>query len=431
MSAKSNSSRESSILKVPWEPYKAATTKKGKSSSQLSLDKNDLIRYNVKTDMKLFNAQRPGYQFDDSDVNFVQKANDSGSFIDARFYTDFQFLKLADELKNKCLEQNTPVATRVSKPVNVVGPMNKISKALDTEEPMKVSKSQMNKYEKKIGYLEDQMKGIYENLQIQTQVNAELKKLLVASVGDDIQYKIERLVNDKHRLAYELENNAKHTDKLSEEIEQCSIKCDLWRSKFLACRLMSDEASTWKSFLLLLNKQNGKVLKSMLADNELINNKLNQALDMLSSLKENESSLLPCPPKIKRCFNNFQAVNMLLLEVKKLSIGNSTEHIQINPMHTDKTKPFLKTENEMVSTQMLEQFDWVNLAMKEATVINNTKPDETNSNLIDSFEKLEQLISRIKVNRTTIHSRLFQTTDMSGDLMLNVCTKCTGKIQIV
>lgn len=72
----------------------------------------------------------------------------------------------------------------------------------------------------------------------------------------------------------------------------------------------------------------------MLADNELINNKLNQALDMLSSLKENESSLLPCPPKIKRCFNNFQAVNMLLLEVKKLSIGNSTEHIQINPMHT-------------------------------------------------------------------------------------------------
>ena len=100
-------------------------------------------------------------------------------------------------------------------------------------------------------------------------------------------------------------------------------------------------------------------------------------------------------------------------------------------MKIDKTKPFLKTENEMVSTQMLEQFDWVNLAMKEATVINNTKPDETNSNLIDSFEKLEQLISRIKVNRTTIHSRLFQTTDMSGDLMLNVCTKCTGKIQIV
>lgn len=181
-------------------------------------------------------------------------------------------------------------------------------------------------------------KGIYENLQIQTQVNAELKKLLVASVGEDIQYKLERLVNDKHRLAYEQEINAKQAEKLSEEIEQCSIKCDLWRSKFLACRLMSDEALTWKSFLLLLNKQNGKVLKSMLADNELLNNKLNQALDMLSDLKENENSMLPCPPKIKRCFNNFQAANILLLETKKMSTGNNSADLQINPMQTGNQK---------------------------------------------------------------------------------------------
>lgn len=94
----------------------------------------------------------------------------------------------------------------------------------------------------------------------------------------------------------------------------------------------------------------------------------------------------------------------------------------------DKTKPFLKTENEMIGTQMLEQFEWVTLAMSDAT---NSKPDESNPNYIDSFEKLEQLISRIKINRNTIHSRLFQTTDMSGELLLNVCTKCTGKIQIV
>lgn len=87
--------------------------------------------------------------------------------------------------------------------------------------------------------------GIHEHLQIQTQVNAELKKLLVASMGEDMQYKIERLVSDKERLTYEVSKNRDTISKLNEEIEQCSIKCDLWRSKFLACRLMSDEATTW------------------------------------------------------------------------------------------------------------------------------------------------------------------------------------------
>ena len=87
--------------------------------------------------------------------------------------------------------------------------------------------------------------GMHEHLQIQTQVNAELKNMLIASMGEDIQYKIERLVSDKERLSYEVNTNRDTINKMNEEIEQCSIKCDLWRSKFLACRLMSDEASTW------------------------------------------------------------------------------------------------------------------------------------------------------------------------------------------
>lgn len=168
MSSKSDSIKTPIISKVPWEPYKAATnTQSLTSSNHLGLNKNDLIRYNVKTDMKLFNAQRPGYQFDDSDVNFIQKQNEKGSdssgFIDARFYTDFQFLKLADELKNKCLDQSLPIA-KASKPINVVGPMNKVAKPLENDTP-KISKSQANKYEKKIEFLEDQMKGtLIQNL---------------------------------------------------------------------------------------------------------------------------------------------------------------------------------------------------------------------------------------------------------------------------
>ena len=78
------------------------------------------------------------------------------------------------------------------------------------------------------------MKGFYEQLQIQTQVNAELKKMLVASIGgEDMQYKLERLINDKQRYEYELTNITKDKEKLIEDLEQTRIQCDLWRSKFL------------------------------------------------------------------------------------------------------------------------------------------------------------------------------------------------------
>ena len=42
--------------------------------------------------------------------------------------------------------------------------------------------------------IQDENIGLKQQLEIQTQVNAELKKLLVASVGTDFQYRLERLL---------------------------------------------------------------------------------------------------------------------------------------------------------------------------------------------------------------------------------------------
>ena len=411
------------IKEVPWEPYKGATSlnKKLPIKENPGLIESNLVRYKVSTDLKLFNAQRPGSQFDKCDIELLEKtvAESSQSFVDARFYPDYYFLKLADELKSKCFDASKKSPTSNPKPINVVGPLieKKMVKSNGLPPPSSISKPQLNKYEKRIEYLENQMKGIHEHLQIQTQVNSELKKLLVASIGEDIQYKLERLVNDKQRYSHELSNNAKELEKLTEEVEQCTIKCDLWRSKFLACRLMSDEAATWKSFLLLLNKQNEKVLRSLLEDNELLNEKLNTALDLLNEIKQNKAGT-------KRNFNNLQAANFLLVGLQSL-IGPGQAITQ------SKLKP-LTTENEKIGWQMLEQYDWVNLAMNDLHTLDDStrKNGEDSLNLIDSFEKLEQLIDRIKISRSTIHSRLFQSTQMSGefDLLVNVCNKCKGNI---
>ncbi len=87
-------------------------------------------------------------------------------------------------------------------------------------------------------------------------------------------------------------------------------------------------------------------------------------------------------------------------------------------------KHYVKTENEAIGAQMLDQFEWVKLSDVK---------NEDNLSTIDSFDKLEQLVERIKSNRSTLHSRLFQTTDTSGDfdILVNVCNRCKGKIQIV
>ena len=297
---KQQMSKQSSS-KVPWEPYKAATSEKTSTEFNFTTtnstytsgnySNNDLIRYKTATNLDVFNAQRPGYQFDECDFKQIEEnkeklnANLSESFakeivaklnekeftnggdklppnfLDARFYTDYHFLKLANQLKKKTVDSSasldsaekpsgsklnaTSSNSNTSKPVNVVGPLiekkasneasNKTSVIYGADnESIKLWKTQRTQYETQISYMENQMKGIYEQLQIQTQVNAELKKMLVASIGgEDMQYKLERLINDKQRYEYEFCNITKDKEKLTEDLEQTRIQCDLWRSKFL------------------------------------------------------------------------------------------------------------------------------------------------------------------------------------------------------
>lgn len=181
--------------------------------------------------------------------------------------------------------------------------------------------------------------------------------------------------------------------------------------------------------MLLLNKQNEKVLKNVLDDNEMLNQTLNQALELLN---ENNSDN---QVHLKSNHNNFQVANLLLLGLNRAQNRTSTNFQNNIPMPSIPTLT-LKTENEAIGGQMLEQFNWVNQAMNEVnsvpqpvSKVGSNNKDEAFS-YVDNFEKLEQLIERVKKSRSTIHSRLFQTTDMGDfDLMLNVCNTCNGKIQ--
>uniref|UniRef100_A0A9R1SFB6 Basic leucine zipper nuclear factor 1 n=2 Tax=Cyprinus carpio TaxID=7962 RepID=A0A9R1SFB6_CYPCA len=91
--------------------------------------------------------------------------------------------------------------------------------------------------------------GLSNQLRVQTEVNRELKKLLVASVGDDLQYHFERLARENNHLILENEALGRSLSHTAEQLERMSIQCDVWRSKFLASRVMAEELTNARAAL--------------------------------------------------------------------------------------------------------------------------------------------------------------------------------------
>uniref|UniRef100_A0A8C9AYX1 Basic leucine zipper nuclear factor 1 n=1 Tax=Prolemur simus TaxID=1328070 RepID=A0A8C9AYX1_PROSS len=110
--------------------------------------------------------------------------------------------------------------------------------------------------------------GLSNQLRVQTEVNRELKKLLVASVGDDLQYHFERLAREKNQLILENEVLSRNTAQLSEQLERISIQCDVWRSKFLASRVMADELTNSRAALQRQTRDAHSAIQDLLSERE-------------------------------------------------------------------------------------------------------------------------------------------------------------------
>lgn len=110
--------------------------------------------------------------------------------------------------------------------------------------------------------------GLSNQLRVQTEVNRELKKLLVASVGDDLQYHFERLAREKNQLILENEALGRNTAQLSEQLERMSIQCDVWRSKFLASRVMADELTNSRAALQRQSRDAQSAIQDLLSERE-------------------------------------------------------------------------------------------------------------------------------------------------------------------
>ncbi|XP_010359195.2 golgin-45 [Rhinopithecus roxellana] len=140
----------------------------------------------------------------------------------------------------------------------VIQPNKELSEVKNVLEKLKNSERRL---------LQDK-EGLSNQLRVQTEVNRELKKLLVASVGDDLQYHFERLAREKNQLILENEALGRNTAQLSEQLERMSIQCDVWRSKFLASRVMADELTNSRAVLQRQNRDAHGAIQDLLSERE-------------------------------------------------------------------------------------------------------------------------------------------------------------------
>lgn len=126
------------------------------------------------------------------------------------------------------------------------------------------SQKVINELEEQNSKLVEEKTKLSLQLGVQTKVNAEIKRLLVASVGEDIGNKVEDLVNRNVQQTVELNHWKKMCEEYSEESDRLEIECDVWRTKFLASRMMSDELSSWKTALYTRFRQAQTALQKLL-----------------------------------------------------------------------------------------------------------------------------------------------------------------------
>jgi hypothetical protein len=188
--------------------------------------------------------------------------------------------------------------------------------------------------------------------------------------------------------------------------------------------------------LLLLSLRNENAMKNLLNDNQLLNEKLNQALSLLIKYSNSSSSSNKSPKFKAKNYNNFQAANLLLANLNNLcSTNNIKPDASPKALFSNQPKSSnVKTLNESLVDQMIEQFDWLKTAALHADTspTASQSPPASSVNVFDSLDKLEKLIQRIKLTRNNKFARLYQPVDCDeADLFLNVCNKCTGQVKIV
>ncbi|RUS69221.1 hypothetical protein EGW08_023017 [Elysia chlorotica] len=133
--------------------------------------------------------------------------------------------------------------------------------------------------------VKDERDKLRKELNAQLQVNAELKRLLVASVGDDLYKRVENLCRDRAQLEMDIGGFSKKMSEDYENLDKVSIQADMWRSKYLASRVMTEELSRAKAYFSLQCHDSHTALQQLLNERQELRTNLVEGYKILQQVK--------------------------------------------------------------------------------------------------------------------------------------------------
>ena len=172
--------------------------------------------------------------------------------------------------------------TRNNLDINILVSQMSNMKSSELDSASNTTASAGSETSKEIQKITEERDYFQSQLKFQAQVNSELKCLLVAAVGEDLQTKVNVLTEDKLQLARALLDSANNLSTHTEQIEFLAGQCEVWRSKFLASSVMIEELARWKADLThknsMLTNSNRHMLQLTMKIREM-------ELELLKNLK--------------------------------------------------------------------------------------------------------------------------------------------------
>uniref|UniRef100_A0A914WSB6 Golgin-45 n=1 Tax=Plectus sambesii TaxID=2011161 RepID=A0A914WSB6_9BILA len=271
--ATTGSAPPSSTKYVPWEPCKAAATKNSRQPSEQPTTIPTIVPYQLNQPTRSKSSKKQP-KVRGAEFNRVAELSrcSSDAFVDDR--SSLAEADGADAIDLPLMKMNTPAESG--------GELR-----TDAIEKLVTEKTEL-----------------WNELELQRKVNDELKRLLVATMGEDLQSHVDSLSQDKVRLAKHIDIYSNQLSVDQEKAEDLAISGDVWRSKYLASSMMVDELIAAR-VALLRHLQNGqRAVRDLLDENEY------------------------------ECRHLFQAVRRLCAAHDAVDPGNTLNHSKVLTYHT-------------------------------------------------------------------------------------------------
>ena len=264
----------------------------------------------------------------------------------------------------------------------------------------------------KIKKMEAKLAESEKQLKIQMRVNTEVKKLLVASVGEDIEAKVDYLTQDKARLAADIRQYSSIMTRDFEEKEKLSVESDLWKSKFLACSLIVDDLARSKATLGQKCDSFDHHVRLLLHERKMLWDSLNGSIDALAHLNTAFNPLSALDVKATDHLGSYSVLGLAELAVET---SNKLEERLLGQQSAPRIRSSLPVEREIMDTPAEE-------GLREIVSSKPADEDYCSQASIAITGKARPYLAKMndKLASPDIHSSLFKC-----------CTHCQGSVQMI